>query len=180
MSNSLLNQRPLSGLPLSRLPFIALGVALIILAGAATLWYTRVIPAPNMVLTTLKGEKFALSDLRGKVVVVNFWVSNCVPCIREMPQLVRTYEAYRKDGVEFIAIAASYDPPSSVLDYAQSRHLPFKVALDLDGLAAHRFGDVEFTPTTFVIDRQGHIVKRYLGELDFSKLRRTINAHLAT
>lgn len=155
------------------------GVLFALLVAMAVFAATRPILAPKIHFTTLTGQEFALSDLRGKVVVVNFWATTCAPCLHEMPDLVKTYQTFQKDGVELVAVAASYDPPSSVLDYAQSRHLPFKVALDLDGLAAHRFGDVEFTPTTFVIDRSGHIVWHAVGELDFVKLREVIHAHLA-
>ena len=129
---------------------------------------------PEISLTTIQGEKLTAADLRGKVVLVNFWATSCVTCVKEMPKLVETYRKHHDRGFETIAVAMSYDPPNYVLHYAEKNALPFKVALDPVGAAARAFGDVSLTPTTFVIDRRGTIVKRYLGEPDFAELDRLI------
>ena len=129
---------------------------------------------PEISLTTIQGEKLTAADLRGKVVLVNFWATSCVTCVKEMPKLVETYRKHHDRGFETIAVAMSYDPPNYVLHYAEKNALPFKVALDPVGAAARAFGDVSLTPTTFVIDRRGTIVKRYLGEPDFADLDRLI------
>jgi peroxiredoxin len=134
---------------------------------------------PEISLTTIQGEKLTAADLRGKVVLVNFWATSCVTCVKEMPQLVATYRKHRDRGFETIAVAMSYDPPNYVLHYAEKNALPFKVALDPVGAVARAFGDVSLTPTTFVIDRRGTIVKRYLGEPDFAELDRLIEGTLA-
>jgi peroxiredoxin len=134
---------------------------------------------PEVTLTTITGEKLTAADLRGKVVLVNFWATSCVTCVKEMPKLVATYRKHRDRGFETIAVAMSYDPPNYVLHYAEKNALPFKVALDPVGAAARAFGDVSLTPTTFVIDRRGTIVKRYLGEPDFAELDRLIEGKLA-
>jgi len=134
---------------------------------------------PEVTLTTITGEKLTAADLRGKVVLVNFWATSCVTCVKEMPKLVETYRKHRDRGFETIAVAMSYDPPNYVLHYAEKNALPFKVALDPVGAAARAFGDVSLTPTTFVIDRRGTIVKRYLGEPDFAELDRLIEGKLA-
>ncbi len=134
---------------------------------------------PVVTLATIQGEKLTAGDLRGKVVLVNFWATSCVTCVKEMPKLVETYRKHRDRGFETIAVAMSYDPPNYVLHYAEKNALPFKVALDPLGAAARAFGDVSLTPTTFVIDRRGAIVKRYLGEPDFAELDRLIEGKLA-
>ena len=134
---------------------------------------------PEVTLTTITGEKLTAADLRGKVVIVNFWATSCVTCVKEMPKLVATYRKHRDRGFETIAVAMSYDPPNYVLHYAEKNALPFKVALDPVGAAARAFGDVSLTPTTFVIDRRGTIVKRYVGEPDFAELDRLIEGKLA-
>jgi peroxiredoxin len=135
--------------------------------------------APQVTYTTLSGEKVSSESLRGKVVMVNFWATSCVTCIKEMPDMVRTYNKYKDQGLEFIAVAMSYDPPNYVLNYAQSRNLPFKVALDTQGDIARSFGDVKLTPTTFVIDKDGHIIKRYIGEPEFPALHQLLEKALA-
>jgi peroxiredoxin len=134
---------------------------------------------PEVALTTIKGEQLTAADLRGKVVLVNFWATSCATCVKEMPKLVDTYRRYRDRGFETVAIAMSHDPPNYVLHYAEKNALPFRVALDPVGAAARAYGDVSLTPTTFVIDRRGAIVKRYVGEPDFAELDRIIEGKLA-
>ena len=115
-----------------------------------------------------------LEDYRGKYVLVNFWATSCVTCVQEMPQLVETFQKYREQGYDTLAVAMSYDPPDQVLAYANKNELPFKVALDMRGNVAKDFGDILLTPTSFLIDRQGRIIKRYLGAPDFAELHRLV------
>ncbi len=135
--------------------------------------------APNVSFTNLKGEKISLQSLRGKVVMVNFWATSCTTCVHEMPQMVQTYDKYKSKGLDFVAVAMSYDPPNYVLNYAQTRQLPFHVALDGQDTLAKSFGDVKLTPTTFVIDKRGNIIKRYVGEPEFAELDTLLEKALA-
>lgn len=121
-------------------------------------------PAPMVEFIDLQGKKASMQDLRGKVVLVNFWATSCTTCVKEMPMLVETYQKYQTRGLELYAVAMQYDPPSYVQNFAQTRQLPFPVMLDLQGQIAKSFGDVSLTPTTFVIDKQGKIIKRYVGQ----------------
>lgn len=120
--------------------------------------------APEVSFTLLSGQSLSMSALRGKVTIVHFWATSCTTCIREMPQLMRVYEQLQPRNLEMIAVAMSYDPPMYVSHYTQTRQLPFKVAMDSDGRIARAFGNVQLTPTTFVIDQRGHIIKHYVGE----------------
>jgi peroxiredoxin len=135
--------------------------------------------APEVTFTSLSGEKVPLQSLRGKVVMVNFWATSCTTCVHEMPQMVQTYNKYKDKGMDFVAVAMSYDPPNYVLNYAQTRNLPFKVALDTQGDLAKSFGDVKLTPTTYVIDKNGKIIKRYVGEPEFAELHQLLEKALA-
>lgn len=135
--------------------------------------------APDVTFTGLNGEKVSMQSLRGKVVMVNFWATSCTTCIKEMPEMVRTYNKYKDQGLDFVAVAMSYDPPNYVLNYAQTRNLPFKVALDTQGDVAKSFDDVKLTPTTYVIDKEGKIIKRYVGEPDFAALHQLLEKALA-
>jgi peroxiredoxin len=134
--------------------------------------------APEVEFRTLGGETIATSDLRGKVVLVNFWSTDCVTCIKEMPHMVETWNKYNARGFEMVAVAMKYDPPNYVLAYAEKNRLPFKVALDISGDAARRFGEIRLTPTSFLIDRRGNVVKRYLGEPDFAQLHALVEEKL--
>ncbi len=156
-----------------------LAVAAIAAAGA---WFALAPAntAPNTTFTSIKGEKFTTESLRGKVVLVNFWATSCVTCVKEMPMMVDTYNKYAPQGYEMVAVAMSYDPANYVLNFAESRKLPFKVALDPVGDIARSFNDVKLTPTSFLIDKEGRILKRYLGEPNVAEFHATIEKALAS
>lgn len=135
--------------------------------------------APDVTFVKLDGQKVVLKDLRGKVVMVNFWATSCTTCIGEMPQMISTYNKYKDQGLDFVAVAMSYDPPNYVLNYTETRKLPFKVALDSQDTLAKAFGDVKLTPTTFVIGKDGSILKRYVGEPQFAELHQLLEKALA-
>ncbi len=135
--------------------------------------------APRVTFVTLKGERISIDSLRGRVVLVNFWATDCAICVKEMPQLVNTYDKYQARGFEIIAVAMQYDPPNYVIHYAEKNALPFKVALDPVGELARAFGDVRLTPTAFVINKRGNIVSRIVGEPDFAELHELIEKNLA-
>ncbi|MDP3700545.1 MAG: TlpA disulfide reductase family protein [Hylemonella sp.] len=135
--------------------------------------------APESTFVLLDGTKQTTAEFRGRVVLVNFWATSCTSCVAEMPQLIATYDKYRERGFDTVAVAMSYDPPSYVVNFTQSRKLPFKVAIDNTGAVASAWGDVRLTPTTYLVDKRGEIVKRYVGEPDFSELHRLIEELLA-
>jgi peroxiredoxin len=130
--------------------------------------------APESSFVLLDGSKLSSSQLKGKVTLVNFWATSCTTCVAEMPEIVATYQQYKNKGYDTLAVAMSYDPPDQVLAYANKNELPFKVTLDVRGNVAKDFGDILLTPTSFLIDRQGRIIKRYLGEPDFAELHRLV------
>lgn len=132
-------------------------------------------PAPPSTFVLLDGSKSTTADLKGKVTLVNFWATTCVSCVKEMPQLAATYDKFKSRGFETVAVAMSYDPPSYVVSFAQSRQLPFKVAIDNTGEVARSWGDIKITPTTFIVNKNGQIVKRYIGEPDFDALHQLLD-----
>lgn len=152
----------------------------VILGAAAYVSLSGSKSAPDVTFVNLQGTRIPLSSLRGKVVMVNFWATSCATCVKEMPQMVATYNQFKSKGLDFVAVAMSDDPPNYVLNYAQTRQLPFTVALDPQSTLAQAFGDVKMTPTTFLIDKQGKIIKRYLGEPDFAALHQLLETALAT
>lgn len=157
---------------------IIIPIVLLLLAGL--LWFALQdkAQAPAVKFTTLSGQEIAMSDLRGKMVLVNFWATTCPGCIAEMPELIRTYQQYRNQGFEVVAVAMSYDPPAQVANYVEKNALPFPVALDLNGEIALAFNDVKLTPTAFIINQQGHIVSNIVGMLDFEALHSMLDQQL--
>ena len=156
-------------------------VAVLALAIAAGAGYalTRKPDLPPMRFATLSGESIAMSDLLGKVVVINFWATSCVTCVREMPAMIDTWNKYAPRGYDMVAVAMSYDHPNLVADFARSRSLPFKVALDSDGALAKGFGNVRLTPTTILFDRRGRVIKRILGEPEWAEFHALVERALA-
>ena len=96
-----------------------------------------------------------------------------------MPDIVATYDKYKGQGFETLAVAMSYDPPSYVVNFTETRKLPFKVAIDNTGAVAKAWGDVKLTPTTYIVNKRGEIVKSYVGAPDFTELHRLIEKLLA-
>lgn len=135
--------------------------------------------APPQVFSTLDGRQIALAEQRGKVVLVNFWATSCPGCVKEMPDMVKVYEEYRERGFEIVAVAMSYDPPAYVHNFVQTRQLPFPIVLDADGAHAQAFGNVQVTPTSFVIGSDGRIHEHKLGEIDFNRLRALLDRELS-
>ena len=148
--------------------------AALLAVGAALYWGTGNSAAPESTFVLLDGSRRTAADFKGQVTLVNFWATSCVTCVAEMPKIVATYDKYKSRGYDTVAVAMSYDPPSYVVNYAQTRKLPFKVAIDNTGAVARAWGDVQLTPTTFVVNKRGEIVKRYVGEPDFAELHRLI------
>ena len=90
-----------------------------------------------------------------------------------------SHEKFRGRGYETIAVAMSYDPPAYVVNFAQTRRLPFAVAIDNTGVVAKAWGDVNVTPTTFLLNKRGVVVKRFVGKPDFAELNLLIDRLLS-
>jgi len=142
-----------------------LGLASPILAGCS-----RVEQAPAVSYTLLDGRKSNLAALRGHVVLVNFWATDCAPCVEEMPAMVANWRKFSQQGFETLAVSMRDDPPALVSNFAQARALPFGVAIDNTGEIADRFGGVPVTPTSLLINKRGEVVKRWIGKTDFAAL----------
>jgi peroxiredoxin len=168
---------PAGSLTRRRLCKAALSASLLPLAGLSAC--ARREAAPDFGYTLLDGTRGQSQALRGKVLLVNFWATTCAVCVKEMPQIVATHQRYRARGFDTLAVAMSHDPPALVAHFAESRRLPFGVAIDNTGAIARAWGDVRATPTTFVVDKRGAIARRWVGEPDFAALHGLIEQLLA-
>ena len=154
---------------MNRLSFMA-----VLLAGLLTLTGCGQDRAPESSFVLIDGSQVSTGQLKGKVMLVNFWATSCTTCVAEMPELIATYNKYKDRGYETLAVAMSYDPPAYVVNFTETRKLPFKVAIDNTGANARDWGDVKLTPTTYLVNKRGEIVKRYVGTPDFVELHRLI------
>jgi peroxiredoxin len=136
----------------------------------------RVEQAPALSYTLLDGRRSDLAALRGHVVLVNFWATDCAPCVEEMPGLVANWRRFSPQGFETLAVSMRYNAPALVANFAEARALPFGVVIDNTGEIADRLGNVQFTPTSLLIDKRGQIVKRWVGKTDFQAIAPLIAA----
>jgi peroxiredoxin len=130
---------------------VAISIATLALAAAAT-------PAPNatapdFTLRSADGRNVRLDELRGQVVLVNFWATWCGPCREEMPRLNVLYEKYRKSGFVLLGVNVD-DDPKTALATAAKLNVSFPVLLDTDKKVSKLY-DLNTMPSTIVIDRDG-------------------------
>ncbi|ASK27574.1 peroxiredoxin family protein [Neisseria chenwenguii] len=133
--------------------------------------------APEFSLADLNGKTVSNADLQGKVTFINFWFPSCPGCVSEMPKVIKMAKDYRGKNFQVLGIAEPFDPPESVREYVQQYGLPFTVMYDSDKAAAKSFG-TQVYPTSFLIGKNGEILKTFVGEPDFGKLYREIDAEL--
>ena len=113
--------------------------------------------APNFSLTTVDGEQVSLHDLRGKSVLMNYWVTWCVPCIEEMPVLEKLHREYQDQDFVMLSVnGIAQDDLSTVMNTLGEFEVTFPVGLD-GGDAVYNEFQVRFMPTSFFIDPQGVI-----------------------
>lgn len=149
---------------------LALFMASILWLGSRVHEADRIV-APDVTFATITGNKIALKELRGKPVIVTFWATDCPACIEEMPHLLDFYRQYHERGLEMIAVAMYYDPPSHVVSMTHAKQLTYHVALDTTAGLAQAFGDVKLTPTTFLISPDGKIDGHNIGAIDTEKMK---------
>ena len=128
--------------------------------------------APGFNGTTLTGSKLSFSDYRGKVVVLNFWGSWCVPCREEAPTLAAVAAKYQPSGVSFLGVDVR-DTTASALAFTHSFHVSYPSVSDPSSAITLDFTakvPIAGTPTTLVVDRTGHIAGAVFGTVTYSDL----------
>lgn len=123
-------------------------------------------PAPEMRFVDLEGREVALSSLRGRVVVMNFWATWCPPCLLELPSLDRLHRALGREGLVVLAVSVD-ERGTDVAGFVKERGLALSVLRDAGGAEARRALGVDGYPTTFVIDAAFRLQARYLGIADW-------------
>ena len=158
---------------------IIFGLALAAAIAAVSMLVLLPVPkAPEVRFAELSGESFSTSELRGKVVLVNFWATYCTSCMQEMPKIVETHNKFAARGFETVAVAVRQDHPGRVAEFAARGALPFRVALDSSGQVARGFGNVRITPTSFLIDKQGRMIRRYVGTPNWTEFHELVEREL--
>ena len=118
--------------------------------------------APRFSLRNLKGNMEGLDDHLGKVIVVNFWATWCVPCVKEMPSFENLYRRYRSQGLTLLAVSLDKGDSTKVQEFVDKHKLSFPILLDTKGVAEKLYPSFSI-PFTYVIDKQGRVVARVDG-----------------
>ena len=128
--------------------------------------------APDFTLADLDGDWVTLNELKGKVVLLNFWGTWCGPCRREIPAFINLTEKYKKDGLEVVGVTLTSGSPSNIRSFADKWGINYTLLTDIEGnetqtvtaLYSQATGQrITGIPTTFIIDREGFIRQRYVG-----------------
>ncbi len=134
-------------------------------------------PAPAFTLQDLNGKNVSLSDLRGKVVILDFWATWCPPCIQEIPHFIELYEQYKDRGFAMVGISLDQAGISVVKSFVQKYRINYPILMT-DGWVDKAFGGIPGIPTTFVIDSAGNIRQKYIGYRDKAVFENDIKALL--
>jgi cytochrome c biogenesis protein CcmG, thiol:disulfide interchange protein DsbE len=131
-------------------------------AGAALGLRAGTEPAPDFVVQTLAGDSVRLSELRGKVVLINFWATWCAPCRIEMPGFQRVWEDYADRGLVIVGLSVDRGVRSDVARWVDDRGLTFPIAF-APGPVVRSYGGASVLPTSILVDPQGRIAHRVQG-----------------
>lgn len=160
---------------------LLIGIFVLALAGGlAALWLAPEggRSAPQVEMETLDGSTLHLADLTGQPVLLTFWATTCPACVQEIPHLNQLKAEYGERGLEIIGVAMHYDPPEQVAEMVRRRDVGYTIALDRDAQVASAFGNVELTPTTFLISPRGRITYQKMGDLDWERVEGQLDAWL--
>ena len=133
--------------------------------------------APDFELADLNGKPVKLSDYHGKAVVVNFWATWCGPCKTEMPWLVDLQQKYGPEGLQILGVAMDDSGKDTISEFANYMHINYPVLMGKEAVA-QRYGNVQFLPATFYVDRNGKIVDRVFGIVDRSEIEANVKRAL--
>lgn len=131
--------------------------------------------APDFTLPILGGGNVSMSAMKGKVVVVNFWATWCPPCLKEMPVLNELHAAYKSEGVEVLGLSLDEEGLSITEPFVKKLGINYPI-VESDKKTYQAYGNVLTIPHTFIIDRNGIVVKRLIGNQDKATFEAAIKA----
>lgn len=145
-----------------------------VLAQGASATGTR---AHDWQLTDLDGKTVKSSDFRGKVVILDFWATWCLPCRVEIPHFVELQKQYGDKGLVVIGVSLDEQEPKVVKKFVKQFGMNYPVVVGNEKIA-EAYGGIDGIPTAFVIDRQGRIVRGYIGYNDKAAFEKEIQSLL--
>ena len=133
--------------------------------------------APGFTLPTLAGDSLRLADLRGQIVVLNFWATWCAPCVEEIPELIDLHDELNPHGLTVLGVSLDEEGPEVIKAFTDRFNISYPIPLD-DGSVSEAYGGIWALPTTYVIDPEGHILQRVVGLFPVDEMRPTFREML--
>ena len=127
--------------------------------------------APDFTLPTLAGDSLRLSDLRGQIVLLNFWATWCAPCIQEIPDLIALHDELSPHGFTVVGVSLDEEGSDFVKIFTERFGITYPLPLDEEGTVSEAYGGVWALPTTYVIDPEGQIMQRVVGLFPVEEMR---------
>ena len=135
-------------------------------------------PAPDFSIKNLKGENVSLQNLRGKVVLIDFWATWCKPCVKSMPELQTLHEKYAAEGLAVLGISIDEQGAKKVPAFLEKHKITYAVGLDAGEKPAWEAYRVKVIPAMFLIDREGKIVQQWGAATPMAEVERAVAALL--
>jgi len=135
--------------------------------------------APEFQLADLTGNQVSLSSLKGRVVIVDFWATWCGPCVMEVPHFVNLQSKYRNQGLAIVGVSMDAGGAKDVKPFADEHDVNYTMLIGNEDVS-RSYGHINAIPTTFVIDRNGKIVQRFIGFTPPELIEKTIEPLLAS
>lgn len=125
------------------------------------------LPAPDFTLPGLNGELISLSDFKGNVVLVNIWATWCPPCVYEMPSMEKLHQQFKQEKFKILAVSIDTSAAGAVAPFMKNHNLNFQALIDPAGTILTTYG-VNSIPQSFIVDKQGHLIKKIIGPIDWA------------
>ena len=145
---------------------------------AGTLQQSQTLLAPDFTLPQLDGQTLRLSSYRGKIVLLDFWATWCVPCREEIPHFIELQDKYRADGLQIIGVSMD-DGPGPVRSFCQEFHLNYPVVMG-NAKIGELYGGVLGLPIAFLLDRNGRVYAKHIGATKPEIIKKEVVALLQT
>ncbi|MEA3346635.1 MAG: redoxin domain-containing protein [Candidatus Auribacterota bacterium] len=133
--------------------------------------------APDFVLPALEGKSLRLSDFEDKVIILDFWATNCPPCRKGIPDFIKLYNKYRDKGLVIIGVSLDRGNVEKVKRFCQNKGVNYPVAIG-NYEVTESYGGIRYIPTTFIIDKNKNIVKKFIGYTSIDVFEREIKTLL--
>ncbi len=121
--------------------------------------------APDFTLEDFSGKKISLSDLSGKVIMLNVWATYCIPCKKEIPDFIEAYEQYKDKGLEIIGVSIDEIAKSKVIKFTEEYKMNYPVVMTTSQFTKD-YGPFIYVPTTIIIDTKKKVRQKKIGQVD--------------